>query len=59
MNKDYLVPEIIKDLLMKLINATSQNEKQSYELQVRTIRDACNITLTKASTTNIKTRKRA
>jgi hypothetical protein len=59
MNNNYLVPDIIKDLLVKMINATSQNERQAYELQIRTIRDACNTALTKASTTNIKIRKRA
>jgi len=56
---NFLVPEIIKDLLAKMINATSQNERQAYELQVRTIRDVCNVALTKVSTMAVKTRKRA
>lgn len=56
---NYLVPDIIKDLLSKMINATSSNERHSYELQVKTIRDACNTALTKAATTPIKPRKRA
>jgi hypothetical protein len=59
MSNNYLVPDIIKDLLSKMINATSQNERQAYELQIRTIRDACNTALGKIITTPVKTRKRA
>lgn len=58
-NTTYLVPDIIKELLSKMINATSQNERLAYELQVRTIRDACNTALSRAVTTPVKTRKRA
>lgn len=56
---NYLVPDIIKDLLAKMVNATSSNERQAYELQVKTIRDACNTALTKVATAPIKSRKRA
>jgi hypothetical protein len=56
---NYLVPDIIRDLLAKMINATSPNERQAYELQVKTIRDACNTALTRVSSTPIKSRKRA
>lgn len=55
----YLVPDIIRELLSKMINATGQNERQAYELQVRTIRDACNIALSKNVTIPVKNRKRA
>jgi len=56
---NYLVPDIIRDLLAKMINATSPNERQAYELQVKTIRDACNTALMRVSSTPIKSRKRA
>jgi hypothetical protein len=56
---NYLVPDIIRDLLAKMINATSSNERQAYELQVKTIRDACNTALTKIASTPVKSRKRA
>ena len=56
---NYLVPDIIKDILSKMINATSQTERQYYEMQVKTIRDTCNTALSKAATTHVKSRKRA
>lgn len=59
MNNQHLVPDIIKDLLTKMINATSLTERQNYELQVKTIRDICNTALAKAATTPVKTRTRA
>lgn len=55
----HLVPDIIKDLLSKMINATSATERQNYELQVKMIRDVCNTALMKVVNTPIKTRKRA
>jgi len=58
-NTTYLVPDIIKELIIKMINATSQNERLAYELQVRTIRDACNTALGRTITTPNKTKKRA
>lgn len=55
----HLVPDIIKDLLSKMINATSTNERDYYELQVKTIRDACNAGLAKSAVTPVRARKRA
>jgi hypothetical protein len=55
----HLVPDIIKDLLAKMINATSMNERHNYELQVKAISAACTAALNRAATTPIKSRKRA
>jgi hypothetical protein len=59
MNNRHLIPDIINDLMSKMINATSHTERQNYEVQVRTIRDVCTAALNKAATTPVKTRKRA
>lgn len=59
MSGTHLVPDIIKDLMAKLLNATSLTERQNYELQVKAIKTACTLALNKAATTPIKTRKRA
>ena len=56
---NYLIPESIKELVSKLLSATSTNEKQNYALQIEAIRNFCNVALAKAATTPIKTKKRA
>jgi hypothetical protein len=53
---NYIIPEVIKELCRKLLNSTSQNEKQNYMIQVEAIRDLCNASIMKANTTQIKKR---
>ena len=55
----HLIPDVINYLMSKAINATSQNERQVYENQLRTIREAIDQSLARSATTPIKTRKRA
>lgn len=46
----HLVPDIIKDLLSKVINSTDVNERARYLNQAMAIRDACAKTIDKATT---------
>jgi len=59
MNKSHLIPDVINYLMSKAINATSQNERQIYQDQLRAIREEIDKALAKIITTKMKTRKRA
>jgi formaldehyde-activating enzyme involved in methanogenesis len=59
MNKSHLIPDVINYLMSKAINATSQNERQIYQDQLRAIREEIDKALSRSMVSNIKTRKRA
>jgi len=52
MNKEHLVPDLIKDIINKLILAKSQNEIYLLEERLRAIRNAIDDALNKKNVSN-------
>ncbi len=46
----FLIPESIKDIVQRLLQATSTNERQNLSIQVEAIRDLCSKALDRANT---------
>jgi hypothetical protein len=47
-NNNFIVPDIIRDLVSKMLNTKNTNEKMNYILKIEAIRDICNQALVKA-----------
>ena len=48
MNNSHLIPDMIKDIVHKLLTATSANERHNYTLQVKAISELCTAALGKS-----------